>query len=97
MKWLNIILIFSLAMTLHHVNKDDSTGTEPKRTEVQGDGSPVKYSYTVSDKARGYISGVETKTFKDYQKAVGVKQDGKAGFDTCTATNFYNAQERMFK
>lgn len=61
------------------------------RMEAQGEGSPVKYRYTVSDKARGYVWGVETKTFEDYQRAVGTKPDGKAGYDTCTATNFYNA------
>jgi hypothetical protein len=66
----------------------------PSRQGTEADtGTDASYYYIVSDKARGYIDGVETKTFEDYQEAVGTKPDGKAGINTCTATNFYNAQE----
>ena len=52
------------------------------------------YYYTVGHKVKAYVGGKQVE-IKDYQEQVGVKPDGKFGYDTCTATNFYNAQRKM--
>ncbi|MCK5611548.1 hypothetical protein KAR91_57285 [Candidatus Pacearchaeota archaeon] len=62
--------------------KDGSTGTMPK------------YFYTVGDLPIGYVDGIETGTFKLYQRALGVKEDGKPGWEeTAQQTMFFNASE----
>ena len=51
------------------------------------------YYYTVGHEVKAYLGGQGVE-IKAYQEAVGVKPDGKFGYDTCTATNFYNAQRK---
>ena len=52
------------------------------------------YYYEVGHEVKCYLDG-EQVSIKDYQKAVCVEADGKAGWETCTATTFFNAQRQI--
>lgn len=58
-------------------------------------GTEAYYHYTVGRDIAGYVDGQETRTFKLYQRALCVTEDGKPGWDTATATMFFNAQRDM--
>ena len=49
------------------------------------------YYYTVGYQVRCYVDGKEV-DLMTFQKEVCTKPDNMAGFDTCTATSFMNAQ-----
>ena len=59
-----------------------------------GLGTDAYFYYTVGIEDHFYLGGIEVPV-EEYQEAICVKPDGKAGWDTCTSTHFMNAERSI--